>query len=87
MGTDPASFGPCGQCVRTDKHTHIFPLVGEFRQCEHGYHHPPWSHSCDGCYCLPCPWDGLRHEFSSKYIPEKGKYFDICKKCGRNKHE
>lgn len=22
-----------------------------FRQCEHGFHHPPWPHSCDGCWC------------------------------------
>ena len=28
-----------------------FPIVGEYRQCEHGYHHPPWPHSCDGCFC------------------------------------
>jgi hypothetical protein len=23
----------------------------EFRQCPHGFHHPPWAHSCDGCWC------------------------------------
>jgi hypothetical protein len=23
----------------------------EYRQCPHGYHHPPWPHSCDGCWC------------------------------------
>lgn len=28
-----------------------FGIVGEYRQCEHGYHHPPWAHSCDGCWC------------------------------------
>lgn len=21
------------------------------RQCEHGFHHPTWPHSCDGCWC------------------------------------
>lgn len=26
-------------------------IVGEYRKCEHGYHHPPWAHSCDGCWC------------------------------------
>ena len=26
-------------------------IVGEFRLCPHGYHHPPWPHSCDGCWC------------------------------------
>lgn len=29
----------------------MFPIVGEFRQCEHSYHHPHWPHSCDGCFC------------------------------------
>ena len=28
-----------------------FPLVGEYRHCKHGYDHPPWAHSCDGCWC------------------------------------
>ena len=28
-----------------------FPIVGEYRKCPHGYHHPPWPHSCDGCWC------------------------------------
>ena len=28
-----------------------FPLVGRFQQCKHGYHHPPWAHSCDGYFC------------------------------------
>jgi hypothetical protein len=26
----------------------ILPAI---RQCEHGYHHPSGSHSCDGCWC------------------------------------
>jgi hypothetical protein len=28
-----------------------FPIVGEFRQCPHGYQQPPWAHACDGCWC------------------------------------
>ncbi len=27
---------------------HIAP---EYRRCPHGFHHPPWPHSCDGCWC------------------------------------
>lgn len=27
------------------------PITGEYRQCPHGFHHPPWPHSCDGCWC------------------------------------
>ena len=23
----------------------------EYRQCPHGFHHPPGPHSCDGCWC------------------------------------
>jgi len=23
----------------------------EYRKCIHGYHHPEWPHSCDGCWC------------------------------------
>lgn len=23
----------------------------EYRQCPHGFHHPPHPHSCDGCWC------------------------------------
>lgn len=23
----------------------------EYRLCPHGFHHPPWVHSCDGCWC------------------------------------
>lgn len=22
-----------------------------YRQCPHGFHHPPGPHSCDGCWC------------------------------------
>lgn len=29
--------------------------VGEYRECEHGFHHPPWPHSCDGCYGCDVP--------------------------------
>lgn len=25
--------------------------MAEIRQCPHGFHHPPGSHSCDGCWC------------------------------------
>jgi hypothetical protein len=28
-----------------------FTVIGEYRQCVHGYHHPAWPHSCDGCFC------------------------------------
>lgn len=24
---------------------------GAYRRCERGFHHPPWQHSCDGCWC------------------------------------
>lgn len=26
-----------------------------FQQCEHGFHHPSWPHSCDGCYGCDVP--------------------------------
>ena len=26
-------------------------IAAEYRQCSHGFHHPPWPHSCDGCWC------------------------------------
>ena len=30
-----------------------FPIFkqAEVRRCPHGFHHPPWAHSCDGCWC------------------------------------
>lgn len=30
-----------------------FPVVsaGGPRRCPHGYDHPGWPHSCDGCWC------------------------------------
>lgn len=27
------------------------PIIGEYRQCPHDFHHPPWTHSCDGYWC------------------------------------
>lgn len=27
------------------------PISGEHRRCPHGFHHPPWPHPCDGCWC------------------------------------
>lgn len=27
------------------------PSAGEHRRCPHGFHHPSWPHSCDGCWC------------------------------------
>lgn len=26
-------------------------LMPDYRQCPHGFHHPPHAHSCDGCWC------------------------------------
>ena len=25
--------------------------MSEYRKCPHGFHHPAWPHSCDGCWC------------------------------------
>lgn len=34
--------------------------AGAYSQCVHGFHHPPWPHSDDGC-CAPVgtPWPPL----------------------------
>lgn len=30
---------------------YVTPPASSYRRCPHGYDHPGWPHSCDGCWC------------------------------------
>ena len=41
-------------------HTAETHAKGAYSQCVHGFHHPPWAHSDDGCCSPPgTPWPPL----------------------------
>ena len=48
---------------------------GGWRQCPHGYHHPPFTHSCDGCWCegeSDRRLYGWQHDTSPKFLNMRG---------------